>query len=126
MTASLVSWIGNADINGGTEELSVELIRADINDLPDTSIPVKRELRTVHELRGIMKYRKKGITVGEGTASTGTKDGNIEDFDYPIYLSGDAEALQYRRRLKDILDEMVKDNPILQKVYNDEPYHTLR
>ena len=211
-------------------DVAVELIRADINDLPDTSIPVKRELRTVHELqqtdllqkmdastlhtlatkiaplmgsrvlsdkfavqfdrlmanlqrcfvdkatcfddnrdllladldklavniqavrkkdavvnevrtaefwqntsierleqartelRGIMKYRKKSTTVGEGTPTTGAGDGGVEEFERPIYLSGEAEALQYRRRLKGILDDMVKDNPILQRVYNDEPY----
>jgi len=211
-------------------DVAVELIRADINDLPDTSIPVKRELRTVHELqqtdllekmdastlhvlinkiaplmgsrvladkfaiqldkliatiercwvdkascfddgrdqllneldklavniqavrkkdaviaevrsaefwqnisverleharkelRGIMKYRQRSTVLGDGTPATGTKDGGVEDFERPVYLSGDAEALQYRRRLKDILDAMLKDNPVLQKVYNDEPY----
>lgn len=211
-------------------DVAVELIRADINDLPDTSIPVKRELRTVHELqqtdllqkmdastlhvltnkiaplmgarvladkfaiqfdkliatiercwvdkascfddgrdqllneldklavniqavrkkdaviaevrsaefwqnisverleharkelRGIMKYRQRSTVLGDGTPATGTKDGGIEVQERQVYLSGDAEALQYRRRLKDILDAMLKDNPVLQKVYNDEPY----
>ena len=211
-------------------DVAVELIRADINDLPDTSLPVKRELRTVHELqqtdllekmdastlhvlnnkiaplmgakvladkfaiqldkliatiercwvdkascfddgrdqllneldklavniqavrkkdaviaevrsaefwqnisverleharkelRGIMKYRQRSKVLGDGTPATGTKDGGVEDFERPVYLSGDAEALQYRRRLKDILDAMLKDNPVLQKVYSDEPY----
>jgi len=32
-------------------DTAIELLRADINDLPDTSIAVKRELRTVHQLQ---------------------------------------------------------------------------
>src|SRR5690606_9249801 len=31
-------------------DVAIELLRADINDLPDTSVAVKRELRTVHQL----------------------------------------------------------------------------
>ncbi|MCP4430320.1 MAG: restriction endonuclease subunit R, partial [Gammaproteobacteria bacterium] len=211
-------------------DVAVNLIRADINDLPDDSIPVKRELRTVHELqqsnllkemnagtihilsskvaalmgcrvlrdkfaiqfdrlianiqrchvdkascfddgrdqllnelnslavtiqavrhkdaiinevqsaefwqhisvehleharkelRGIMKYRRSGGEPGDGTQTTGTKDGAIKDIVRTVYISGEAEALQYRRRLKTILDDMLADNPVLQKIYNDEPY----
>jgi type I restriction enzyme R subunit len=38
-------------------DVAVELMRADINDLPDTSIAVKRELRVVHQLQqtGLLK-----------------------------------------------------------------------
>jgi type I restriction enzyme R subunit len=32
-------------------DVAIELLRADINDLPDTSISVKRELRTIHQLQ---------------------------------------------------------------------------
>lgn len=32
-------------------DVAISLLRADINDLPDTSIAVKRELRTVHQLQ---------------------------------------------------------------------------
>jgi len=211
-------------------DTAVSLIRADINDLPDTSIPVKRELRTVHqlqqtdllekmdastlhilaskiaplmgtrvlkdkfavqldrlmanleccfvqgascfednrdlllreldklavniqavrnkdkliqglrsaefwqeiridklehtrtELRGVMKYRKKQGGEIYKTPTTNAQDSDLKAVDRAVYLSGEAEALQYRRRLKGILDDMVKDNPILQKVYNDEPY----
>jgi type I restriction enzyme R subunit len=46
----------------------------------------------------------------------------VKDFERDVYLSGEAEALQYRRRLKAILDDMLVDNPILQKIYNEEPY----
>jgi type I restriction enzyme R subunit len=74
------------------------------------------------ELRGIMKYRRSNMEPGVGTQTTGTKDGGVKDFERDVYLSGEAEALQYRRRLKAILDDMLVDNPILQKIYNEEPY----
>lgn len=32
-------------------DVAIELLRTDINDLPDTSVAVKRELRTVHQLQ---------------------------------------------------------------------------
>ena len=86
------------------------------------NISVERLEHARKELRGIMKYRQRSKVLGDGTPATGTKDGGVEDFERPVYLSGDAEALQYRRRLKDILDAMLKDNPVLQKVYSDEPY----
>jgi type I restriction enzyme R subunit len=74
------------------------------------------------ELRGIMKYRRSNVEPGVVTQTTGTKDGGVKDFERDVYLSGEAEALQYRRRLKAILDDMLVDNPILQKIYNEEPY----
>ncbi|MEJ2419802.1 MAG: sigma 54-interacting transcriptional regulator [Exilibacterium sp.] len=46
---------------GATKEqafdAAIDLLRADINDLPDTSIAVKRELRVVHQLQqtGVLK-----------------------------------------------------------------------
>lgn len=36
-------------------------------------------------------------------------------------IVGANEAMHYRRRLKGILDDMVADNPVLQKIQNNEP-----
>ncbi len=85
-------------------------------------ISVERLEHARKELRGIMKYRRGGGEPGEGTQTTGTKDGAIKDIVRAVYISGEAEALQYRRRLKTILDDMLASNPVLQKIYNDEPY----
>jgi len=39
-------------------DVAIELLRADINDLPDTSVAVKRELRTVHQLQQTAQLRE--------------------------------------------------------------------
>ncbi|HET8711705.1 MAG TPA: type I restriction-modification enzyme R subunit C-terminal domain-containing protein, partial [Spongiibacteraceae bacterium] len=39
-------------------DAAIELLRADINDLPDTSIAVKRELRAVHQLQQTDQLKK--------------------------------------------------------------------
>lgn len=72
------------------------------------------------ELRGIMKYRQR-TTISDSTPSTGTSDGEIRDHEHPVYIAGANEALQYRRRLKAVLDEMIDNNPVLQKIHLGEP-----
>jgi len=74
------------------------------------------------ELRGIMKYRQSTTVPGDGTPSTSTADTGVVDEERPVYIAGANEALQYRRRLKTILDEMITSNPILQKIYRGEPF----
>src|SRR5690606_40860841 len=37
--------------HAATFDSAIELLRADINDLPDSSVAVKRELRAVHQLQ---------------------------------------------------------------------------
>ncbi len=214
--------------NAEAFDSAIELLRADINDLPDTSIAVKRELRTVHqlqqtdllqkldaktqhlldntiaplmsarvlrdkhatqldkliavierclveqascfeegqnqllgeldklavniqavrqkdamvaevrsadfwqapsieklekarkELRGIMKYRRQGTEPGYETAKTKTDDTGIRETDREVRIAGANEAMIYRRRLKEILDNMVTANPTLQKIHKGE------
>jgi type I restriction enzyme R subunit len=68
------------------------------------------------ELRGIMKYRQQPSTGGYATPTTGTQDGDVKEIERPMEFGTQAEALQYRRRLKEVLDGMVDTNPILQKI----------
>ncbi|EOV6320641.1 DEAD/DEAH box helicase family protein [Vibrio parahaemolyticus] len=73
------------------------------------------------ELRGIMKYRQ---TVGGGmyaTPTTKMSDTNIKEKDRKVVIPGANEAMIYRRRLKDILDQMIAANPTLQKIRKGEP-----
>lgn len=67
------------------------------------------------ELRGIMKYRQ-GEDEYVATPSTKTKDGNVEQTQRPYKVLGADEALIYRRRVKEILDQMLGANPTLQKI----------
>jgi type I restriction enzyme, R subunit len=73
------------------------------------------------ELRGIMKYRQ---TVGGGmyaTPTTKMSDTNIKEKERKVVIPGANEAMIYRRRLKDILDQMIAANPTLQKIRKGEP-----
>ncbi len=72
-------------------------------------------------LRGIMKYRQSGGGVAYGTPTTRTADGHVVDTVREVKIAGANEALQYRRRLKQVLDEMIADNPILQKLRDGQP-----
>jgi len=72
------------------------------------------------ELRGIMKYRKSKVYPGSGTQTTTTPDGKVQGEEREVYITGANEAMIYRRRLKGILDKMLSENPILQKIHNGE------
>ena len=72
------------------------------------------------ELRGIMKYRKSKVYPCSGTQTTTTPDGKVQGEEREVYITGANEAMIYRRRLKGILDKMLSENPILQKIHNGE------
>lgn len=73
------------------------------------------------ELRGIMKYRQTGNSVNYGTPTTSTNDTGLQVCEREIKIAGANEAMLYRRRIKDILDKMLKANPVLQKIHKGEP-----
>jgi type I restriction enzyme R subunit len=68
------------------------------------------------ELRGIMKYRQQVTGPGYGTDTTRTSDGGVKELDRDIKIAGASEAMLYRRKLKDILEQMIEANPTLQKI----------
>ena len=67
-----------------------------------------------------MKYRKSKVYPGSGTQTTTTPDGKVQGEEREVYITGANEAMIYRRRLKGILDKMLSENPILQKIHNGE------
>jgi type I restriction enzyme, R subunit len=67
------------------------------------------------ELRGIMKYRQSGGGYAI-TSSTTTQDGKVQQQEREYKVLGSDEVLMYRRRVKEILDNMVQANPTLQKI----------
>jgi len=73
------------------------------------------------ELRGIMKYRRQQTTPGYGTGTTRTGDSGVKEAEREVKIAGANEAMIYRRRLKEILDQMITANPILRKIRNGEP-----
>jgi len=68
------------------------------------------------ELRGIMKYRQSGGGSDYAMPTTRTDDSGVRETDREVKIEGANEAMIYRRRLKDILDDMVAANPTLQKI----------
>ncbi len=75
---------------------------------------------TRSELRGIMKYRQKPTTGGYQTPTTATADGGVLEQERSISFGTHAEAAQYRRRLKVVLDDMISSNSVLQKIQQGE------
>lgn len=83
---------------------------------------IERLEQARHELRGIMKYRRQGTEPGYQTPTTQTPDGNIKIEERKDAISEKNKAmLLYRLRLKDILDTMLQNNPVLQKIHRGEP-----
>lgn len=72
------------------------------------------------ELRGIMKYKQPRVGPAYTTPTTKTIDGEVQEFEREVKISGADEAMIYRRRLKTILDNMVAANPILKKIHDGE------
>lgn len=85
------------------------------------SIEALEHTRT--QLRSVMKYKQKDLIYYQGVSTTKAKENldNLQEGERAVYIAGANEAMAYRRRLKDILDKMVDTNPILQKVYQDQP-----
>jgi type I restriction enzyme R subunit len=98
-----------------------DAVIADVRSAAFWQVPSIEKLEMArNELRGIMKYRH---TVGGGiyaTPTTTANDGLVREDERVFRIVGANEAMLYRRRLKDILDQMVTVNPILQKIRQGE------
>ncbi|MCX2782239.1 DEAD/DEAH box helicase family protein [Microbulbifer thermotolerans] len=76
---------------------------------------------TRKELRGIMKYRQRYAGPGFEISTTRTGDSGLKVSEREVKIDGANQALIYRRRLKNILDNMISANPALQKIRKNEP-----
>ena len=73
------------------------------------------------ELRGIMKFRQNATETGRDTAITRTQDGGVITTEREVREITKDEVTQYRKRAQDLLNSMVANNPILQKIKAQEP-----
>ncbi|WP_095499325.1 DEAD/DEAH box helicase family protein [Paraferrimonas haliotis] len=73
------------------------------------------------KLRAIMKYKKNESTPYNPVPTTTITDGGIEETNRVVIIGDETEAILYRKRLKGILDKMLADNPVLQKIYHNQP-----
>lgn len=73
------------------------------------------------ELRGIMKHHQSTRSISYATPTTSTLDSDIRATDRVVKIAGTDEALLYRRRLKTILDGMIANHPVLQRIRQHQP-----
>ncbi|MCZ2722399.1 DEAD/DEAH box helicase family protein [Marinomonas sp. 15G1-11] len=68
------------------------------------------------QLRSIMKFRQSESTAGKDPLKTRTQDGKVvtEVREHKLYNKDEVSV--YRRRAKELLDNLVATNPILQKI----------
>jgi len=73
------------------------------------------------QLRGIMKFRQSSGTGGFETPKTRTQDGEVRSDDRQHTLFSKDEVSAYRRRAKELLDQLVSENQVLQKIKQHQP-----
>jgi len=99
-----------------------DLIIAEVRSADFWLQPTMEKLENARkELRGIMKYRQTTGGGGYAMPSTTTGDGGVQVGVREVKIAGANEAMIYRRRLKNILDDMLAANPTLQKIHKGEP-----
>lgn len=76
--------------------------------------------KTRNNLRGIMKYKKKEHSIYDSVQTTNTADGGVQECERVVVIGDDGEAMVYRKRLKDILEAMLANNPVLQKIHQNQ------
>lgn len=84
----------------------------------DSSIEKLETARS--QLRGIMKFRQNNTSGNYDVLKTRTQDGEVRSDERKHNLFSKDEVSVYRRRVKELLDELVSSNPILQKIRNNE------
>lgn len=77
---------------------------------------------TRNDLRGIMKYKKPRVTPQSQPSTTELEEdlSNIINKDRAVIIGDNNEAMAYRARVKKILDKMLKDNPVLKKLHQNQ------
>ncbi len=75
---------------------------------------------TRNALRGIMKYKKSSTVEYFSTPSTSTADTNQICEERVVVIGSNSDAVAYRKRLKDILEQMLATDPVLQKLHRNE------
>ncbi len=85
------------------------------------NLSIERLENVRQALRGIMKYRQSAAGLAQATPTTGTSDGGVQETERKVSLGSEAEAAQYRRKAKAVLEEMIAGNPVLQKIREGQP-----
>lgn len=71
-------------------------------------------------LRAIMKFKKTESTPYSYIQTTTAEDNDVRVNERVVIIGDDNEAMTYRHRLKAILESMLANNPVLQKIHNNQ------
>ncbi|MDK9771803.1 DEAD/DEAH box helicase family protein [Vibrio sp. B181a] len=85
------------------------------------SLSIEQLETTRRNLRGIMKYKKRETSVYDATPTTRAGDGDVIENDRVVVIGDESEAMVYRKRIKDILETMLANNSVLQKIHQNQP-----
>ncbi|TCH61795.1 DEAD/DEAH box helicase family protein [Acinetobacter sp. ANC 4862] len=120
--AQVLTEISSLAVNIQAVRQKAELIKAVQTNAywSDITVSTLEQLRL--ELRLLMQFKQAGNTTGGAwdTPTTTTQDGEVQIIEKDIKLSNN-EAMLYRKKLKEILDQMIEGNTVLQKIRQQQP-----
>ena len=120
--AQVIAEVSSLAVNIQAVRQKAELIKAAQTNAYWSDITVSKLEQLRLELRLLMQFKQAGNTVGGAwaTPTTTTQDGEVQSIEKDIKLSNN-EAMLYRKKLKEILDQMIESNTVLQKIRQQQP-----
>lgn len=119
--AQILTEVSSLAVNIQAVRQKAELIKAVQTQAywSDMTVSTLEQLRL--ELRLLMQFKQANTTGGVwDTPTTTTQDGEVQIIEKEISLSNN-EAMLYRKKLKEILDQMIDSNTVLQKIRQQQP-----
>ena len=120
--AQVLAEVSSLAVNIQAVRQKAELIKAVQTQVYWSEITVGQLEHLRLELRLLMQFKQAGNTVGGAwaTPTTSTEDGEVQTVEKQVKLSSN-EAMLYRKKLKEILDQMIESNTVLQKIRQQQP-----
>lgn len=121
LKADLISRLQNLAVNiTDVRKQGDEIAKVQTQQYWD-SLSIEQLETTRKNLRGIMKFKKRETSVYDATPTTRAGDGDVIENDRVVIIGDESEAMVYRKRIKDILETMLANNPVLQKIHQNQP-----
>ncbi|WP_404972197.1 DEAD/DEAH box helicase family protein [Vibrio campbellii] len=121
LKADLISRLQNLAVNiTDVRKQGDEIAKVQTQQYWD-SLSIEQLETTRKNLRGIMKFKKRETSVYDATPTTRAGDGDVIENDRVVVIGDESEAMVYRKRIKAILETMLANNPVLQKIHQNQP-----
>ncbi|MFG0748272.1 type I restriction endonuclease subunit R [Acinetobacter ursingii] len=120
--AQVLAEVSSLAVNIQAVRQKAELIKAVQTQVYWSEITVGQLEHLRLELRLLMQFKQAGNTIGGvwATPTTTTSDGEVQTVEKQVKLSNN-EAMLYRKKVKEILDQMIESNSVLQKIRQQQP-----